>query len=194
MGTLLVHSSARREASVTRALGSDLAERLGAPVVERDLAHGVELIDEAWVGANFTPREDRSDTQRARLKGSDALVAEVMAAETLVIGMPIYNFGVPAALKAWIDQIARAKVTFEYTPDGPKGLLSGKRAFIIVASGGTEMGSAVDFATPHLRQVLGFLGIDDVTVIRADQAMVRGEAAQTDAMRQIDGIVAVRAA
>ncbi|MEL6678201.1 MAG: NAD(P)H-dependent oxidoreductase [Pseudomonadota bacterium] len=194
MSTLLIQSSARREASVTRALAADLAAGLGAPVVERDVADGVAFVDEGWIGASFTPEAERSAAQKARLAGSDALVAEVMAADTLVIGVPIYNFGVPASLKAWIDQIARAKVTFEYTPDGPRGLLRGKRAFIVVASGGTEAESAVDFATPYLRHVLGFIGISDVTVIRADRAMVRGEAAQIEAAAEIAALTGRAAA
>lgn len=194
MSTLLIQSSARREASVTRALAADLAAGLGAPVVERDVADGVAFVDEGWIGASFTPEAERSAAQTARLAGSDALVAEVMAADTLVIGVPIYNFGVPASLKAWIDQIARAKVTFEYTPDGPRGLLRGKRAFIVVASGGTEAESAVDFATPYLRHVLGFIGISDVTVIRADRAMVRGEAAQIEAAAEIAALTGRAAA
>ncbi len=86
----------------------------------------------------------------------------MQAADTLVIGLPIYNFGVPAALKAWVDQVARAGVTFRYTETGPKGLLTGKRAIIAVASGGTEAGSDVDFATGYIRHVLGFIGITDV--------------------------------
>jgi FMN-dependent NADH-azoreductase len=95
---------------------------------------------------------------------SDTLIEELEAADTIVIGMPIYNFGMPAALKAWIDLMARPKVTFAYTESGPVGLLNDKRAIVAVASGGVPVDSPADFATPHLRQVLRFVGIDDITV------------------------------
>jgi hypothetical protein len=99
-------------------------------------------------------------------------VAELKAADTLVIGLPIYNFGVPAALKAWVDQVARAGVTFKYSEYGPKGLLEGKRAIVAVASGGTEAGSDIDFATGYIRHVLGFIGITDVEFVTADRLML----------------------
>ncbi len=183
---LLIQSSARTDASVTRRLSQALAERIGGTIVTRDVAPGPEFVDGDWVGANFTPAADRTDAQHARLSGSDVLVAELQAADTIVIGLPIYNFGMPASLKAWIDQVARSKVTFEYGDTGPRGLLTGKRAFIVVASGGTEAFGDVDYATPHLRHVLGFLGITDVTVVRADQQMVKGEAIVEAAERQIE--------
>ena len=127
-------------------------------------------IDETWVTANFTAPEDRSVAQTEALTLSDTLVAELQAADSLVIGLPVYNFSVPAALKAWIDLIARAGVTFHYTANGPEGLLTGKRAIIALASGGTEFGSDIDFASGYLRHMLGFVGITDITFIRADRA------------------------
>ena len=188
--TLLIQSSARTDGSTTRTLARTLAEKLGGEVTTRDLTTALPQLDEAWIGANFTPDEDRTDTQRATLAQSDTLIAELQSADTLVIGLPIYNFGIPASLKAWIDLVARARVTFEYTPDGPRGLLTGKKAYIVVASGGTEALGDIDFATPHLRHVLGFLGISDVEVIAADRQMVVGEAAVTNALAQIDAIAA----
>jgi FMN-dependent NADH-azoreductase len=137
-------------------------------VTLRDLGDGVPFVDADWIASNFTPAE--------------ALVAELQAADTLVIGAPIYNFGVPAALKAWIDQVARAGVTFRYSETGPVGLLSGKRAFIVAASGGTEAGGGMDFATGYLRHVLGFLGIADVTLVAADRLMFdQGAVARAEA-------------
>ena len=117
---LRVDASARAEGSVTRLLADllvqDLAERVsGLSVTRRDVAQGLPFVDTAWVGANFTDPDTRSAAQRQTLAGSDALVAEVMEADVIVIGAPIYNFGVPATLKAWIDQIARARLTFRYT-------------------------------------------------------------------------------
>jgi FMN-dependent NADH-azoreductase len=117
-------------------------------------------------------------------------VAEAMAADVWVIATPIYNFGVPASLKAWIDQIARARLTFRYTEQGPQGLLTGKKVYILTATGGTEVGSAIDFATPWLKFVLGFLGITDIEVIAADRGVVRGDAAGKAAIERIDQVVA----
>jgi len=141
------------------------------------------------VNANLTDPEMRSEAQRQALAGSDALVAEVMAADVWVIATPIYNFGVPASLKAWIDQIARARLTFRYTDQGPEGLLSGKKVYILTATGGTEVGSAIDFATPWLRFVLNFLGITDVEVIAADRGMLRGDSARQTAAERIAQIL-----
>ena len=100
--------------------------------------------------------------------GGLELIAELKAADVVVIGAPIYNFGIPAALKAWVDMIARARKTFRYTSEGPEGLLKGKKAYVVIASGGMPVDSDMDFATPYLRQVLGFIGITDVEVIAAD--------------------------
>ncbi|MEL7465570.1 MAG: NAD(P)H-dependent oxidoreductase [Pseudomonadota bacterium] len=167
---LRIDASMRRDGSTTRMLSDEVIGALApASVVVRDLADGVDLIDEAWIGANFTDPAERTDAQKATLAGSDALVEEVEAADTLVIGVPIYNFGVPAALKAWIDQIARAKRTFKYTENGPVGLLEGKTAYLVVASGGTAAGSEIDFATGYLKHVLGFVGVTDVHVIDASK-------------------------
>jgi len=169
---LHIDASMRREGSATRRLSAAVVDHLRpARIARRDLADGIDLIDAAWIGANFTDPAERTDAQRAALATSDALVAELKAADILVIGLPIYNFGVPAAFKAWIDQIARARETFRYTDAGPVGLLTGKRAILVVASGGTEVGSALDFATPYVRHALGFVGIDHVTIIAADRLM-----------------------
>ena len=182
---LQIDSSARRQNSVTRDLTARIAARFDAQtVIRRDLAADpLPQIDEAWVTANFTPADRRTDAQRATLAQSDTLVNELMQADTIVIGVPIYNFGAPAALKAWIDLVARAGVTFRYTPEGPRGLLTGKRAILAVASGGTAAGSEIDFATTHLIHVLEFIGIDRVEVIAADQlgndAAPKIEAAQS---------------
>jgi FMN-dependent NADH-azoreductase len=171
MSVLLIQSSARGEASVTRALARQVAERFAGPVAERDVSAGLPPIDAAWVAANFTDPAERDDAQRQALALSDALIAELRAADVLVIGAPIYNFAPPAALKLWIDQIARARETFRYTETGPVGLLTGKRAVIVTASGGTAVGSEIDFATGYLRHILGFVGVTDVEIIAADRTM-----------------------
>ena len=154
-------------------------------MVRRDLIDGIGFVDESWIAANFTAAEERTVTQRERLSESDQLVAELQAADVVVIGAPVYNFGVPATLKAWVDQVARARVTFRYTDAGPEGLLEGKKAYVVIASGGVPVDSAVDFATPYLRHALGFLGIHDVEVIAADRLNVRGDEAVDEARRDI---------
>ncbi len=191
---LRVDASMREEDSVTRQLSDRLVDLLKSrmdnlQVNRLDLAEtSVPLIDEAWIGANFTDPADRTDAQRDRLAGSDALVAGLKAADILVIAVPIYNFGVPAALKAWIDQIARARETFRYTENGPVGLLEGKKAYLVIASGGTPVDSPIDFATPYMRHVMKFVGIDDVTVVAAEQLMARGEEAIDAALAEIEAV------
>ena len=169
---LRVDASARSEGSVTRGLNDriidDLASEGPVEVVTRDLADALPQIDETWVGANFTQIDARSDAQIEALGLSNALVEELRAADVIVIGMPVYNFGVPAALKAWIDQVARVGETFRYTENGPQGLLTGKRAVVSFASGGTPLGSDYDFASSYLRFVLGFIGISDVAFKTVD--------------------------
>lgn len=179
---LRIDASARTSGSTTRQLTDQLVARFveqgyGAAVTIRDLAATPPpLLTENWVGANFTDETERSDDQKAALASSDELIAELEAADTIVIGVPVYNFTIPAALKAWVDLIARARRTFRYTEAGPEGLLKGKKAYLVVASGGVPVGSEYDFATGYLRHVLGFVGITDVTVIAADQQMMDGEA------------------
>lgn len=189
-----LNASARAEGSVTRDLCQRLVDRLSdaeTDILARDIGTApLPLLSEAWVGANFTPDEARTPAQRETLALSDALIAELEAADTLVLGVPIYNFGVPAAFKAWIDLVARARKTFKYTETGPVGLLVGKTAYVIVASGGTAAGSEIDFATPYLRHVLGFLGIDDVTIIAADQLMATGAEKIAATATEIDAIAA----
>lgn len=183
---LRLDASVRRSNSVSRDLTDQIVGRFpDAEITVHDLAGGLPLIDEAWVGANFTAPDERSDAQKEALSLSDALIAELKAADTLVIGLPIYNFGVPANLKAWIDLVARAGVTFRYTENGPEGLLSGKRAIIAFASGGTETGSSIDFASGYLRHILSFIGITDVEFVSADRMAVDAETAMKKAKEQI---------
>ena len=166
---LNIQASARHDGSVTRQLSDKILTEIAADqTITRDLATGLPLLDAAWLAANFTLADDRTDVQRETLALSDTLITEIKQADTIVIGSPVYNFSVPAVLKAWIDQIARVGVTFKYTPDGPVGLLSGKRAIIVIASGGTPIGSDIDYASGYLKHIMGFIGITDVTIIAAD--------------------------
>ncbi|MBV6634493.1 MAG: NAD(P)H-dependent oxidoreductase [Mameliella sp.] len=179
---LRIDASARGTDSVSRQLADEVVSRLDpATVVSRDLAETVPQIDTRWLEANGTPEAERTPDQRARLALSDALIEELRAADTLVIALPIYNFGVPSGFKAWFDQIARAGIAFRYTEEGPEGLMKGKRAIITVASGGTEVDGPIDFATPWLRHVLGFIGITDIQVVRSDRQMVDAEASKARA-------------
>jgi FMN-dependent NADH-azoreductase len=169
-----ISASGRHQGSTSRMLSGELIAALesrhgSVEVTPRDLADGVPFVDAAWIAANFTADEDRSAEQHDVLAHSDRLVAELRDADVIVMGVPIYNFGIPAALKAWVDMIARARVTFRYTENGPQGLLQGKTAYVVVASGGVAVGSDFDFATPYLRQALAFVGITDVEFIAADQ-------------------------
>ena len=174
---LQIDVSPRGAESVTRKLTQNVVERLAPDtIIMRDLTRSLPHLDSDWIGANFTPANDHTAEQRALLRISDTLVNEIRRADTIVIGLPVWNFGIPAALKAWVDLVARAGETFRYTKDGPQGLLTGKRAILALASGGTEVDSEIDFATPYMRHVLGFIGITDVSVVAADQMAMDPEA------------------
>lgn len=189
---LRIDASARSTQSVTRSLNDRIVERYhaagAANVARRDLSDPLPHISEDWVAANFTPDQSRNDTQRATLALSDELIAELRDADIVLIGLPVYNFGVPAALKAWIDLVARAGETFRYGETGPVGLLNGKRAIVTVASGGTEMGSDIDFATGYLQHVLGFIGITDVTFVAADRLALDAETSLGAARASIESL------
>lgn len=175
---LQIDVSPRGADSVTRKLAQNVVERLAPDtIIMRDLTRSLPHLDSDWIGANFTPANDHTAEQRALLRISDTLVDELRRADTIVIGLPVWNFGIPAALKAWVDLVARAGETFRYTKDGPQGLLTGKRASIALASGGTAVDSEIDFATPYMRHVLGFIGITDVSVVAADQMALDPKAA-----------------
>ncbi|WP_299365079.1 NAD(P)H-dependent oxidoreductase [uncultured Paracoccus sp.] len=186
---LRVESSIKGDAAVSRRLTDRIIARLvaanpDAVVATRDLAAGIRPVDGQWLGAVYTPTEARTESQQATAAYADALLDEVKAADVLVIALPVYNFGLPAQLKAWIDQLARKGETFRYTEAGPVGLLTGKRAIVAYTSDGTKIGSDIDFASGYLRHMLGFFGITDVEFVAADamafgaeDAIARGEAA-----------------
>ena len=171
---LEISSSGRQEGSTTRQLSADLIAALedrfrSLEVTRRDLGRGVPFVDEAWIEANVTPDDLRTQKHSDALAYSDELVSELKNADVLVIGVPVYNFSIAATLKAWIDMIARARLTFQYTENGPVGLLEGKKAYLVVATGGVPIGGPMDFATPYLRHALSFIGITDVEIIAADR-------------------------
>lgn len=186
---LHINASIRGEESVSRGLSTALAKGLaaksGGTVTTRDLsANDLPFIDAATFAANGTPAESRTAEQHQTAAIADRLIAELQAADIIVLGVPIYNFGVPAIVKAWADLVARAGTTFAYTPDGPKGLLHGKKAYITVASGGTPVGGDMDFMTSWLTFFLGFLGIKDVEVVAADGIMGADGEAKIAAARE----------
>ncbi|WP_299329385.1 NAD(P)H-dependent oxidoreductase [Parasphingopyxis sp.] len=191
---LRIDASGRYEGSNSRALADHLMARLtaehpDADIITRDVAKGLPFIDADWITANFTPEENRDETHRGALAQSDALIAELQAADIIVIGTPMYNFAAPASLKAWIDLVARARKTFTYTENGPVGLLENKKAYVAIATGGTEIGSDIDHLSGYMTHMLGFLGIDDVEIFSADQLMAHGEEKVTEAKAAIDAAV-----
>lgn len=186
---LRIDSSIKGGASVTRKLTDGLVARLGGDVVERN-AQGIALIDGTWVGAAYTPAEARNAEQKALLELSDALIAELKAADAIVIGAPVYNFGVTGPLKAWIDQICRVGETFAYTETGPMGLLADKPVYVAYASGGVPMGSAYDFSSAYLRQVLAFVGLTNVQFVAAEGVAANEAAAIARAEGQIEALAA----
>jgi FMN-dependent NADH-azoreductase len=137
-------------------------------------AHTPQPIDAAWIGAGFTPQEARTPEQTAILAPSEELIEELVNADEYVFGVAMHNFSIPSALKLWIDQVVRRGRTFSYGANGPEGLLKGKKATILVASGGVyEPGTPMDsfnFVDPYLRKILGFIGVTDVTVVAAGGA------------------------
>lgn len=196
MNILRIDASARITGSTTRQLTDRIVARLteGAAadqpleVIERDLAQGLPLLDEASLQAMWTDEAQRTPEQAARLSLADGLIAELQAADAVVIGLPIYNFGVPAAFKAWIDLVARARVTFRYTANGPVGLLADRPVYVAIASGGTALGGAADFVSGWLRHVLAFLGLCDVRLIDASGQMLNAGAVER-AEAQVDALL-----
>ncbi|MBR9865188.1 MAG: FMN-dependent NADH-azoreductase [Rhodobacteraceae bacterium] len=190
---LKINASARIADSASRPLVDRAVAKLSGAdtrVIERDLSAAVPSVDEQWLNANWTPAEQRTPEQTAALELSDTLIAELKQADALVIGLPMYNFGVPASFKAWVDMIARNGETFAYTDEGAKGLLEGKRAVVIVATGGVPMGSAADHATPFVTTVLGFVGITDVTFIDAATLVANSDTVVPKAQAAIDALAA----
>lgn len=181
MPTLLhLDSSPRGEASVSHALTAEfernwLAANPDGKVIYRDLySTDLKPIDGAWIGAAFTPSDARTDEQKQILALSDELVAELEAADEYAFGVPMHNFSVPGVFKLWIDQIARVGRTFAYVDGAPKGLLTGKKATFLIATGGQygpgTAAASFNFVEPYLRSVFGFLGVADTAFITAGGA------------------------
>jgi FMN-dependent NADH-azoreductase len=180
MSTLLHLDSSPLDSSISRELTREFVKTWKAAhpagkVIYRNVAENTpQPIDAAWIGAGFTPKEARTPEQKAILAPSEELIAELVNADEYVFGVAMHNFSIPSALKLWIDQVVRSGRTFSYGANGPEGLLKGKKATILVASGGVyEPGTPMDsfnFVDPYLRKILGFVGVTDVTVVAASGA------------------------
>lgn len=195
---LVLNSSVSGDASVSRELVQSVVDRLtrpGVAITERDLgADPIPHLTPATVGTvrgadPVTPAEVEARTL------ADGLIAELKASDVLVIGAPMYNFAIPTGLKAWFDHVLRAGATFRYSEAGPEGLVTGKKAIVVLSRGGLySEGPAVglDFQEPHLRTLLGFMGITDVTFVRAEKLGFGPDAvaqAKADAKARIGEIV-----
>ncbi|WP_137805360.1 FMN-dependent NADH-azoreductase [Pseudomonas sp. G(2018)] len=171
---LIIESSARQQDSVSRQLTQTFINQWKAAhpndqITVRDLAvNPVPHLDINLLGGWMKPADQRSDLEQLSLERSNQLTDELLAADVLVMAAPMYNFAIPSTLKAWLDHVLRAGVTFKYTETGPQGLLSGKRAYVLTARGGIHAGAPSDHQEPYLRQVMGFIGIHDVTFIHAE--------------------------
>ena len=198
MNILQITSSLRGAESESSRVTNSIVAKLvaanpGATVVSRDLARAPHpQLDEAALGALFTPVESRSAEQAARVALDDALIAQVQAADAIVIGSPMYNFGITVQLKAWFDAIARAGVTFKYGATGPIGLVTGKKVYVAIARGGLHRDGPSDTQLPHLKMFLSFLGMTDVQFVYAEGLGMGPEAvakAQSQADAEINAVL-----
>lgn len=179
MPKTLLHldSSPLGDHSISRHLSAEfvrnwkLANPDGTVIIRDTTTSSIPPVTGAWVGAAYTPEASLTDAQRDILALSDTLIAELFAADEYVLGVPMHNFSIPSTLKLWIDQVARVNKTFSYATGAPVGLLTGKRATVLIASGGSyDAGTAMasyNHAEPYLRTVLGFLGVQDTTFLAA---------------------------
>ena len=179
MKILHLDSSARKNESISRKLAKDLVNKIKNnfdEVVYRDISENIPFVS-GIKGAGFViPEEERTEKDKELFKFSDELVDEVLGADTIIISTPIYNFGPPAAVKAWFDLVARAGRTFKYEPTGPIGLIGGgKKVYLVVTSGGVPVGSPVDFCTPWFKQALNFLGISEIEIIDSSQLNINDD-------------------
>ena len=202
MNTLLIVNSSPRSNSTSRRLTRQFSEdwktrNPSGRIVERDLSDGtIPYLSEPWIEAAYVPEPERTPAQRDLLSLSDTLIDELLAADVIVLGIPMHNFSVPASFKAWIDQIARAGKTFSYTSQGPKGLIpSHKKVVAVLSRGGIyapdSPQGAMDFQVSYLRQVLALVGLTDVTFVHADRQAMGGQAAQLATERAIQQVSSV---
>lgn len=196
---LVIESSARQQGSVSRRLAGEFIERWKAAnpadqVVVRDVAaNPLPHLDLDLLGGWMKPVEEQSDAEKAADARSRALIAELQAADVVVLTAPMYNFGVPSTLKAWVDHVCRAGVTFRYTENGPVGLLDGKRGVVVSARGGIHAGQPHDHVEPYLVSVLKFIGISEVDCVHAEGINLGAELAEKGVSAARDALQAVAA-
>ena len=198
MPTLLyISTSPRGDYSISRQLGNAAVDAWKARnpqgrVIERDLARTpLTFIDLDWIAGAFSPPEHRNENHKRAIALSDELVAEVVAADEIIVATPMYNFAVPAALKAWIDQVVRVGKTVLFTPSGPQGILKEKKVYVVTSRGGAyRLGTPTerfDYQEPYLRHILAFIGLTDVTFIHVENQKPgeQAEIAKAAAIAQI---------
>ena len=178
---LIIESSARQQDSFSRELTQQFISHWKTLhpadcLTIRDVAvNPVPHLDADLLGGWMKPEAQRNAAEQASLQRSNELTDELLAADVLVLAAPMYNFAIPSTLKAWLDHVLRAGLTFKYTDTGPQGLLTGKKAYVLTARGGIYAGSTADHQEPYLRQVLAFVGIHDVTFIHAEGMNLGGD-------------------
>jgi FMN-dependent NADH-azoreductase len=199
MNLLQINTSPRAGDSMSTKFASQIVEKIKSQHKDvqldvLDLGHNAHaILDEMAIGALFTPANARSEAQKARVAIDDALIVQAQWADTVVIGVPMYNFGIPVQLKAWLDAIARAGVTFRYTDQGPEGLLTGKKVYLALARGGIYRDTPNDTQVPYLNMILGFLGMTELNYVYAEGFALGPEAgakAINDAESQIQALFA----
>ena len=193
MSILHIESSTRLTGSNSRTIGQYLVHALDTTIVHRDLAVNPlpAISAQDLMGVHGSSDEQRPSLQ-TQLALSDQLIQELRDADTLVIGAPMYNFGIAASLKQWIDAICRAGVSFKYSSQGPVGLMNIKRAFIITASGGTPIGSDMDFVSSYLAQICSFIGVEEVLHIDASGSKGTPEQIIEWGKQQVDSLLSIQ--
>ena len=194
MTVLHINSSARLKGSNSRIIGQYLVDGMQQPVISRDLAQQPlpPISAEDLMGVHGSS-DDQRPSLKTQLSLSDILIDELRAADTLVLAAPIYNFGIPAALKQWVDAICRAGVSFKYTEQGPVGLLGVEHAVIVTSSGGTPIGSEMDFGSRYLEHICRFIGITDVFHIDASGSKRSPEQVIAQGKQQVDSYLSILA-
>lgn len=193
---LRIESSIKPQGSISRQLTDNITAKLlatypDANVTTRDLAADpLPIVDGNWLVAVNTPADQRSPEHAVIADLSDTLIAELKAADVVVIALPVYNFALPVQLKTWLDQMARAGETFSYSEAGPEGLVKNTRAIVAYSSNGTRIGADIDFASGYLRHMLGFFGITDVQFVASDYYAIDADASLKSANEGIASLAA----
>ena len=187
-----IDSSARKQGSSSRALAKKLLEKIKKPddeIIYRDLDDEMVFVTGLTESGMKIDKKDQTEHHKKMFELSDKLVKELKESDIIIISAPIYNYGPPATLKAWLDLAARVGETFRFKENGRReGLLKNKRAYLVITSGGTKLNSKEDFLTPWLKFILNFFGIEKIDIISADQMSLDYEKSIKDAEKQIENI------